>query len=256
MGEAPVPVVDLSGAVALVTGARRGLGKAIALALARSGSDVAINDVTEAMAEAELTAEEIRSLGRKALVAPADVSDAAQADRMIEATLAALGRLDILVNNAGIIRDAMLVRMSDEDWRQVIDVNLKGAFLCTRAMATRAGSRGGVIVNVSSIVGVAGNIGQANYAASKAGLIGLTKACARELAPRGFRVNAIAPGFIDTQMTQGLPAQVRERTLAQIPLARLGSPQEVANVALFLASPMASYITGQVICVDGGMVMG
>jgi len=253
MGEATI--LDLSGKIALITGARRGLGKATALAMARAGADIAINDITDGREEAEVVAEEIRGCGRKAVVAPADVTDAAQVDAMVQRVLSEMGGLDILVNNAGITRDALLLRMSDEQWRQVIEVNLTSTFLCTRAAAKHMAKHGGVIVNISSVVGLMGNIGQANYAASKAGIIGLTKTCARELAARGVRVNAIAPGFIESQMTERLPEQVRERMLGQIPLGRMGAPEEVAAVAVFLASPAAGYVTGQVVCVDGGMVM-
>jgi len=253
MGEAST--VDLCGKIALVTGARRGLGKATALAMARAGAELALNDVADGAGEAEAAAEEIRSLGRKAVTVLADVTDAAQVESMVERVLSDMGGLDILINNAGITRDALLLRMSDEQWRQVIEVNLTGTFLCTRAAAKHMAKHGGAIVNISSVVGLAGNIGQANYAASKAGIIGLTKTCARELAARGVRVNAIAPGFIESQMTERLPPQVRERMLGQIPLGRMGAPEEVAAVAVFLASPAAAYVTGQVICVDGGMVM-
>jgi len=249
-------MADLCGKVALVTGARRGLGRAMAIALARAGAEVAVNDIADGVAEAEAVAEEIRALGRKALVVPADITDGAQVREMIDRVAAEAGGLDILVNNAGIIRDALLLRMTDEAWREVLEVNLTGTFLCTRAAARHMTKHGGAIVNISSVVGVVGNIGQANYAASKAGIIGLTKACARELAPRGVRVNAVAPGFIRSQMTERLPEQVRERMLSQIPLARMGTPEEVASVVVFLASPAAAYLTGQVICVDGGMVMG
>ena len=248
--------MDLSGKVALVTGARRGLGRAMAIAMARAGAEVAVNDIADGVAEAEAVAEEIRALGRKALVVPADITDGAQVREMIDRVAAEAGGLDILVNNAGIIRDALLLRMTDEAWREVLEVNLTGTFLCTRAAARHMTKHGGAIVNISSVVGVVGNIGQANYAASKAGIIGLTKTCARELAPRGVRVNAVAPGFIRSQMTERLPEQVRERMLSQIPLARMGTPEEVASVVVFLASPAGSYLTGQVICVDGGMVMG
>lgn len=248
--------MGLSGKVALVTGARRGLGKAIALAMARAGAQVAVNDVADGARESEQAAQEIRALGRKALVVAADVTDAAQVKAMIERVVAQAGGLDVLVNNAGITRDALLIRMTEEDWRQVLDVNLTGAFLCTRAAAKHMIRHGGAIVNISSVVGLAGNPGQANYAASKAGIIGLTKSCARELASRGVRVNAVAPGFIESPMTDKLPQQARERWLSQIPLARLGTAEDVAAAAVFLASPVASYITGQVLCVDGGLITG
>jgi len=248
--------MDLSGKVALVTGARRGLGKAIALTMARAGAQVAVNDVADGARESEQVAEEIRALGRKALVVAADITDAGQVQAMVERVVAEAGGLDVLVNNAGITRDTPLIRMSDEDWRQVLEVNLTGAFLCTRAAARHMIRHGGAIVNISSVVGLAGNPGQANYAASKAGLIGLTKSCARELASRGVRVNAVAPGFIESPMTDKLPQQVRERWLSQIPLARLGAADDVAAAAVFLASPLASYVTGQVLCVDGGLIMG
>jgi 3-oxoacyl-[acyl-carrier protein] reductase len=245
----------LSGKVALVTGARRGIGKAIAVALARVGAHVAVNDIPSAEDEAQAAAEEIRGLGRKAIIAPADIVDVSQVEAMIECVVGDLGGLDILVNNAGIIRDAFLVRMTEDDWRRVIEVNLTGTFLCTRAAAKHLTRNGGCIVNVSSVVGITGNIGQANYSASKAGIIGLTRTCARELGSRRVRVNAIAPGFIESQMTEGLPEKVRERVLSQIPLGRMGAGEEVAAVAVFLASPAAAYVTGQVVCVDGGLVM-
>jgi 3-oxoacyl-[acyl-carrier protein] reductase len=249
-------MIDLRGQTALVTGARRGLGQAIAVALARAGARVAINDIADGAHEAQAVAEQIRGDGGQALVVAADITDPAQVQAMVEAVLAQAGGLDILINNAGITRDSLLVRMSDDDWRQVIDINLGGAFRCTRAVARHMLKHGGAIVNVSSVVGVMGNAGQANYAASKAGLIGLTKSCARELGPRGVRVNAIAPGFIESAMTQALPPEARARWLSQIPLGRAGTPQEVAAVTVFLASPAAAYVTGQVLCIDGGMVTG
>ncbi|HUT75875.1 MAG TPA: 3-oxoacyl-[acyl-carrier-protein] reductase [Armatimonadota bacterium] len=249
-------MIDLRGQTALVTGARRGLGQAIAVALARAGARVAINDIADGAHEAQAVAEQIRGDGGEALVVVADITDPAQVQAMVEAVLAQAGGLDILINNAGITRDTLLVRMSDDDWRRVIDINLGGAFLCTRAVARHMLKHGGAIVNVSSVVGVMGNAGQANYAASKAGLIGLTKSCARELGPRGVRVNAIAPGFIESAMTQALPPEARARWLSQIPLGRAGTAQEVAAVTVFLASPAAAYVTGQVLCIDGGMVTG
>jgi 3-oxoacyl-[acyl-carrier protein] reductase len=242
--------------VALITGARRGLGKAIALCLARRGADIVINDIAAGKEEAEATAQEIRALGRKAVVLTGDVTIAAEVNELIEQTLAEFGRLDILVNNAGITRDALLMRMTDEQWQSVLDTNLKGTFLCTRAaLKPMLKQRNGRIINIASVVGIMGNAGQANYAASKGGVIAFTKAVAKEVASRGILVNAVAPGFIMSAMTDRLEPAAAEKLHALIPLGRLGTPEEVAEVVDFLASEASRYITGQVINIDGGMVM-
>lgn len=247
--------LPLAGRHALVTGSARGIGRAIALALARAGADVAINARGEE--GARRVAEEVQSLGRRSLAYGADVSDFASADRMIADVLAQWQSLDVLVNNAGVTRDNLLLRMKEEDWDEVLRVNLKSAFNCTK-VAARAMMRQkkGTIINISSVVGIMGNAGQANYAASKAGLIGFTRAMARELASRNVTVNAIAPGYVVTDMTAGLGADVKEKLLQNIPLGRLGEPSDIADAALFLASDAARYITGQVLVVDGGMTMG
>ena len=245
---------DLTGKTALVTGAAQGIGREIALALATDGADVAICDVN--LEAAQKTAGDISAKGRKSLALKANVAVSAEVNAMIDQVMEKFGRLDILVNNAGITRDGLILRMKDEDWDLVLSINLKGSFLCTRAaLKYMSKQRAGTVINIASIVGAMGNAGQANYVASKAGLIGLTKTIAREYANRGITANAVAPGFIDTAMTQALPENVRQELAKQIPMGKLGTPEDVANAVRFLASPWASYITGQVVHVNGGMYM-
>ena len=242
---------DLTGRRALVTGASGGIGGAVARALHAQGATVALCGTRVAPLEA-LAAD----LGERAFVTPCDLSDGAAVDALPKQAAEAMGGLDILVNNAGITRDGLLLRMKEADWDQVLAVNLKGAFLCTQQAARlMAKGRWGRIVNIASIVGAMGNIGQANYVAAKAGLIGLTKTVAREYASRGITCNAVAPGFIDTAMTQALTEEIRAALLAQIPMQRLGSPEDVATTVAFLASEAAGYVTGQVVHVNGGMYM-
>jgi 3-oxoacyl-[acyl-carrier protein] reductase len=247
--------VELQGKTALVTGASRGIGKAVALALAAAGADVIVNYAGSRDA-AEAVAEQIRGLGRRAETFQANVSDAAQAEALVKFAFDTFGKLDILVNNAGITRDNLLIRMKEEEWDEVIAVNLKGVYNCLKAAARpMMKQRSGTIINISSVVGVIGNVGQVNYSAAKAGVIGMTKSAARELAPRGITVNCVAPGYIATDMTNKLGEDIKETLLGHIPLARMGTPEEVAGVVRFLASDAASYMTGQTIHVDGGMYM-
>ncbi len=247
--------MDLQGKKALVTGASRGIGRAVALALAAAGADVAVNYAGSAAAANEVAAA-IEALGRKALVLQADVASTEAAAAMVDAAVQEFGRLDILVNNAGITRDTLLLRMKEADWDAVLATNLKGVFNCTKAAVKyMMKQRAGRIVNISSVVGVTGNAGQANYAAAKAGIIGFTKAVAKETAARGITVNAIAPGFIKTDMTSVLPEKVVAALVASIPQGRLGEPEDIAKAILFLVSDNADYITGQTLHVDGGMVM-
>lgn len=245
----------LEGKFALVTGGSRGIGKAIVLALAKAGANVAINFAGNVKAAEEVAAE-VTALGRKAFLLQADVADNAACTDMIDKMIAEFGRIDILVNNAGITRDGLLMRMKEEDWDAVLDTNLKGVFNCTKAtIKYMMKQKAGKIVNITSVVGVMGNAGQANYAAAKAGCIGFTKSVAKEVASRGITVNAVAPGFISTDMTSVLPEKVVEEMAAGIPLKRAGEPDDVAKAVLFLASDDAAYITGQTLHVDGGMVM-
>ena len=240
--------------VALVTGASRGIGRATAIALARRGADVALG--ARHPGPAEEVAEEIRSLGRRSVVLALDVAQLSQVEDAAKRIEEALGKVSILVNNAGITRDQLLVRLKPEDWSEVMRTNLDGTFHCTRVFARdMMRARWGRIVNVASVVGEIGNAGQANYAAAKAGIIGFTRSVARELAGRGVTVNAVAPGYIETAMTSGLPEAAKTALLASIPLGHLGSPEDVAPLIAFLAGDEAGYITGQVIRVDGGMVM-
>lgn len=245
---------ELDGKVALVTGASRGLGRAIALKLASLGSKVAVNYVSHEE-EAKKAASEIESRGGEALLVKASVADASAVKAMFKEITGKWGRIDILVNNAGITRDNLLMRMSDEAWDEVLNTNLRGAYLCSKAaLRSMTGQSWGRIVNISSLAGIVGNAGQANYSAAKAGLIAFTKSIAREVGSLNITVNAIAPGFIVTDMTDKLPQETKDFILTRIPLKRFGKPEDVAEVVAFLASERASYITAQVIAVDGGVI--
>lgn len=246
--------MELKDKVALVTGAAQGIGKAIALLLAREGADVVISDIN--IEKAEETAREIEAMGRKAVAVKVNVASLGDVEKMVQSVLDRFGRIDILVNNAGIARDKLILRMAEEDWDAVIDINLKGTFNCTKAVVKHMSKqRSGKIVNIASVVGEMGNAGQANYSASKAGVIGLTKTIAREFAQRGINVNAIAPGYIETPMTDALPEKVKEELKRMIPAERLGRPEDVAEAVLFLVSEASGYITGQVLNVNGGIYM-
>ncbi len=249
--------MNLNGKTAFITGAGRagkGIGRSIALALAAEGANIAIADFVADAAES--VAEEARKAGVRALAVQGSVADSADVTRMVAEVQQEFGAIDILVNNAGITRDNLLIRISDDDWRAVLDTNLTGAFLCTREVAKlMIRQRSGRIVNMASVMGVVGNAGQANYSASKAGMIALTKTTAKELGRRGINVNAVAPGFIQTVMTEEMPEDAKAKASAQIPLDRLGTPEDVARVVVFLVSDLSGYVTGQVIHVDGGLVM-
>ena len=247
--------ISLEGKTALVTGGSRGIGRAVAVALARAGANVAVNYAGNETAANETKAE-IEKLGRECLLVKADVSSEDAVEQMTAAVNDKFGKTDILVNNAGITRDGILPRMKTEDFDAVINTNLKGVFLCTRAVAkSMMKNRAGRIINMASVVGITGNAGQANYSAAKAGVIGFTKTAAKELAARGITVNAIAPGFIETDMTAVLSDDIKSDIAKNIPLKKMGSAEDVANLAVFLASEEASYITGQVVNVDGGLAM-
>ncbi|MCH2531448.1 MAG: 3-oxoacyl-[acyl-carrier-protein] reductase [Dehalococcoidia bacterium] len=245
--------MNLDGKKALVTGASRGIGKAIAIRLATEGVSVGVN-YNASEQEAAKVVDEIQSLGGKAIILKGSVADSLEVQSLIQAAEDKLGGLDILVNNAGITKDNLIMRLPEEDWDQVIDTNLKGAFLCTKAaLRSMVRQRSGRIINMSSVVAITGNAGQSNYTAAKAGLIGFTKTVAKEVASRGITVNAIAPGFIETQMVDAISSQLQEKILERIPLGYFGTPEDVAGVVAFLASEDARYVTGQVIGIDGGL---
>ena len=246
---------ELTGKTAIITGASRGIGAEIAKRFAEAGARIVVN-YSGSQQKAEAVVESIKQNGGEAIAVKANVADSEAVKAMVDEAMSAFGSVDILVNNAGITRDNLMMRMKDDEWDDVINTNLKGVFVCTKAVTRQMmKQRSGRIVNIASIVGVMGNAGQANYVASKAGVIGLTKTTARELASRGITANAVAPGFITTDMTDGLNEDIQKTMMAQIPLGRFGKPEEVAKAALFLASDEASYMTGQTLHLDGGMVM-
>jgi 3-oxoacyl-[acyl-carrier protein] reductase len=246
--------LKLTGKVALVTGAAQGIGKAVAMLLARNGANMVVSDIN--LEKVEKTAKEIELIGPKTIAIKVDVSNLKEVEQMVETILEKFGKIDILVNNAGITRDKLILRMTEEDWDAVLNVNLKGTFHCTKAVVRHmAKQRSGKIVNIASVVGEMGNASQANYSASKAGVIGLTKTIAREFAQRGINVNAIAPGYIETPMTEVLPEKVKEELKRLIPMERLGKPEDVAEAVLFLVSEESNYVTGQVLNVNGGIYM-
>ena len=246
--------MELTGKIALVTGAAQGIGKAVTLLLARHGADVIVADVN--LEKAEETAREVQSLGQQSMAVKLDVTRLQDVEATVETALQRFGKIDILINNAGIARDKLILRMTEEDWDAVLAVNLKGTFNCTKAVIKHMSKqRSGKIVNIASVVGEMGNPGQANYAASKAGVIGFTKTIAREFAQRGINVNAIAPGYIQTPMTDALPEKAKEELKRMIPMERLGQPEDVARAVLFLVSEASGYITGNVLKVNGGIYM-
>lgn len=246
--------MELLGKVALVTGAAQGIGKAIALLLARNGADVVVSDIN--LDKAQETTNEIEGMGRRSFAIKVNVADLKDVERMVEAIIEQFQRIDILINNAGITRDRLILRMTEEDWDAVLDVNLKGTFNCTKAaIRYMSKQKSGKIVSIASVTGEMGNPGQANYGASKAGVIGFTKTIAREFAGRGINVNAVAPGYIQTPMTDAIPEKAKEELKRMIPMERLGKPEDVAQAVLFLVSENSSYITGQVLNVNGGIYM-
>jgi 3-oxoacyl-[acyl-carrier protein] reductase len=248
--------MDLTNRVAVVTGSARGIGREIALKLAEVGAEVVVNDIEAAAESLENIAREIKALGRKSLAVTADVSSATDVNRLLETTINEFGKIDILVNNAGVTRDNLLMKMTDEEWDTVLNIDLKSAFLCTRSVIRHMlRQRSGRIISIASVVGMIGNAGQANYASAKAGIIGFTKSIAKEVGSRSITVNAIAPGYIQTKMTEQLSDEQRQEMLKHIPLAKLGTPRDVAEAVAFLASDEARYITGHVLNVDGGMAL-
>jgi 3-oxoacyl-[acyl-carrier protein] reductase len=255
MEEDSTPMIDLTGKAAVVTGGSRGIGRAIVLRLARQGADVAFS-FRGNQAAADDTVREVEALGHKAVAVQGDATDPASAEALVKAALEAFGKVDILVNNAGITRDDLIMRMTSDMWREVLETNLFGAFYAIKAVTRpMLKARAGRIVNITSVSGQAGQMGQANYSSAKAGLIGLTKATARELASRGITCNAVAPGFVLTELTESLPDDLKAQITERTPLGRFGTPEEIADAVAFLASDEARYITGQVLAVDGGLVM-
>jgi 3-oxoacyl-[acyl-carrier protein] reductase len=249
--------MDLSGKVAIVTGSARGIGRAIALKLAEVGTDIVVNDIAAAADSLESVATEIRALNRQVLAVTADVSSRDDVNRLVDAAAKTFGHIDIMVNNAGVTRDQLIMRMTDEEWDTVLNIDLKSAFLCTRAVLRHMlRQRSGRIVSIASVVGIIGNAGQANYASAKAGVIAFTRSVAKEVGSRGITANAVAPGFIETRMTEKLDDKQRQALLQHIPLGSIGTPRDVAEAVAFLASEEAKYITGQVLSVDGGMALG